>query len=117
MKKGLHKYQTIFVDVDGTIILWSKAHPGKAFSGSPRINTKLVDFLKTAKEENPNVKIYVWSTGGQDHANWAVDYADLNDAVEYCMAKPRLMIDDSFTWLKKRARMRPDLGLVAAGEE
>ncbi len=115
MKKGLHKYQTIFVDVDGTLIIWSGDRPGRAFSGSPKVNTKLIDFLKTAKKENPNVKIYVWSTGGQDHARWAVDYADLNGYVDYCMAKPGLIVDDSFTWLKKRARMFPDLTMSEEG--
>lgn len=112
MKKHLHKHQNIFVDVDGTIILWSKDRPGKAFSGVPKVNTKLVTWLKTSKAENPDMRIFIWSAGGWAHALWAVKFANLGDEVEYCMAKPDLIIDDSFTWLKKRARMRPDLTMM-----
>lgn len=112
MKKHLKKFQTLFVDVDGTLIIWSGAHPGRAFSGSPKVNTKLADWLITTKKGNPNVQIYVWSRGGQQHARWAVQYAHLDGYVAQCMAKPDLFVDDSFTWLKKRSRMRPDLTMA-----
>lgn len=115
MKNHRHKYQTIFVDVDGTLILWSENRPGKAFSGVPKMNMRLIRWLIEWRRKNPEGNIYVWSTSGAIHAEWAVEFCGLEELIDGAMAKPDLIVDDSFTWLKKRARMHPDLTMAEQG--
>ena len=76
------------------------------------MNKRLIDWLIDWRRKNPDGYIYVWSMGGALHAEWAVEFCEIDWLIDGALAKPDLMIDDSFTWLKKRDRMFPDLRMV-----
>ncbi len=96
---GVFIRQTVYVDVDGTLVFWPGNRPGryprKGESGhgeDPAINTKLVERLKASDAD-----IVIWSRGGKTHAEWAAKFCDI-DAVA-CLSKPDLMVDDGRRWM------------------
>lgn len=105
--------ESVFVDVDGTLLIWSEPAPGTVdIGGKPKINWKLIHRLRDWKRDTGG-EIVIWSGNGKQHAQWAVEVAEIGDIVDAVHAKPRAMIDDSFEWFFRRRLYRPDGALVS----
>lgn len=100
------KKTPVYVDVDGTLILWPGDNPGRlprkptelGFGVAPIVNydllLKLRKLYKTGKYE-----IYVWSWGGAEHARNMVKLARIEDIVSGCLTKPFIVFDDNWDWI------------------
>lgn len=104
--RGLTNY--VYVDVDGTLLLWP-GNPGaptqqqvenamKAYRSEPffdelmpAVNVELVDRLKDWQQRSGGC-IVIWSMGGKAHAEMARAFCGLLMAT--CLAKPDIAIDD-----------------------
>lgn len=93
---------TLFVDVDGCLLIWRGDKPGRTpRPGEPHeheppdVNRDLV-----ARINETGLPVVVWSRGGSKHARYAADICGLKKVVA-CISKPRVMVDDSFTWIEK----------------
>ncbi len=100
----------VYLDVDGTLILWSAQHPYKAFSAAPRVNVALAHEVRVWKSQRPHGDIdkrflAMWSAGGQDHARWAAKEAEIDDLVDAYLPKPQAIIDDSYSWISRPDRV------------
>lgn len=80
---------TIYVDVDGTLLGW----PLGVNNSEPIINQRLVSELLKWRERR-NGTLVVWTTGGKKHAEMAAAKCFPGDESIVCMAKPDLIVDD-----------------------
>lgn len=101
--RDLSKFKSIYVDVDGTLLLWPGGRPGRVprrtepgFGESPAINSALVASLIEWKisEVAEGRTLVVWSHGGRGHAELAGRLTGLTPYVDAFLPKPRLWIDD-----------------------
>jgi hypothetical protein len=94
---------TVFSDIDGCLILWPGPKPGSSryYRASkekeiPKPNAKIVEYLKSKKKEG--FTIVLWSIGGAEHCRWAAKLCGIENIVDYCLAKPIIMVDDHHKW-------------------
>ena len=98
----------IYVDVDGTLILWPGGLPGRmprptkdgvdpGFGEDPVSNGPVIKRLREMYDNG--YEIFVWSRGGRDHAVTVVKFIGIEDIVSQCLPKPLSMIDDDWLWL------------------
>lgn len=106
----LDKYESVYVDVDGTLLLWPGRSPGavprpaEAGHGEPpAVNEPLVDVVK--KWHRDGRTPVVWSQGGAKHARMAADLCGL--APGACLRKPAAVVDDHLTWFVPGAKRYP----------
>ena len=108
------KVQCVYVDVDGTLLIWPGPKPGSAQKGvTPPVNEKLIDGLyfwklsRIAARLEPGWLV-VWSRGSQAHIDWAVDLCDIRSIVDVAIRKPDMAIDDALDmrWFTKRTHWR-----------
>ena len=59
---------TLFVDVDDTLILWSKETKDGAFLTKHEPNPAVIHFVRVFREFHPGHEVICWSTGGKDYA-------------------------------------------------
>lgn len=122
----------VYVDVDGTLLLWptvqGSPRPEEVRNAQdkvlgrphtpvmlPTINRRLVAELhrwyisRAAHGGKP--LIVIWSMGGHDHAQLAADLCDFPKAMRVCcMPKPDMMVDDGAAiFFKKHPVTLPDL--------
>ncbi len=104
--RDFSNHKTIYVDVDGTLLLWPGGRPGRVprkgesgFGAPPAINEKLVNALKLWKlaEVDQGRTLVIWSHGGRVHAELAGRLTGLSQYVDAFLPKPRLWIDDHKT--------------------
>lgn len=69
-------------DVDGTIYGSPFLHKGE-----PVLNLRTVLLMQLLKEHIKNIKIYVWSGGGQEYAEQIVTKFGLEPFVDRCFGK------------------------------
>lgn len=81
---------TIYVDVDSTLLMW----PNGVDVGAPIINSRLVIELLKWRAGRPGGTIVVWTTGGKAHAEKAAQLCFPSDTAIVCVAKPDLIVDD-----------------------
>ena len=81
---------TAFVDVDGTLLLWTGKNGAEA---APPINEALILRIRALKADGWD--ICVWSYGSAEHARRAVEYCGIADVVDWCINKPTLIVDDT----------------------
>jgi hypothetical protein len=58
----------LFVDVDDTLILWSKDAKDGSFVTKYEPNEAVIHFIRTFRQVHPGHEVVVWSTGGADYA-------------------------------------------------
>lgn len=111
MKVGRGETNHLFVDVDGTLLIWPKT-PGSAEgvvrtnaiaarAGEPhdtailpKVNKRLVEQLRAWHAAGG--VIVIWTLGGKAWAEMARDFCGLQGLERViCMAKPDLAIDDN----------------------
>lgn len=98
MKVGRGETDHVFVDVDGTLLIWP-TNPGAPRPGEvPTVNTRLVAMLKEAQRRG--LKVVIWTMGGQAHAEMARRLCGLEGAI--CIPKPDIVIDDAPDFFKKK---------------
>ncbi len=97
---------TICIDVDGTLLLW----PG----GNDHVRERDVipTVRKSVKERieylySRRHTVILWSANGKEHAEWAAKFANIEDSVSLCCAKPIAFIDDHYMWLDRITRIDP----------
>ena len=99
-------FRTLYVDVDGTLLLWHPDTPGKVRSlKTPRINTILVKAIR--QWYLPTHTLVIWSATSQGHAEYAATITKLDtlNPPPICLKKPDAMVDDNFSWFNKRPRI------------
>jgi hypothetical protein len=90
VKLGRGETGHVFVDVDGTLLIWP-TRPGSPRPGeTPSVNRPLVDALK--RWTATGGRVVIWTMGGIAHAEMARELCALDAAV--CMAKPDIVVDD-----------------------
>ena len=82
---------TIFCDVDGTLLIWPTLAGSPKAGETPTINQRLVNAL-LAWQQKSGGQLVIWSRTGLDHARMCARLVGL-DAI--CLAKPDMMIDDA----------------------
>lgn len=90
----------VFCDVDGTLIFWNEK-PGRQIRGVPREqfhlhctkNVELIESLKLWKSLGGKF-LAVWSKGGKEHSDWAVNFIAASGYVDATLPKPQMLIDD-----------------------
>ena len=106
----------LFVDVDGTLLIWSGDHPGRAVKfpneqidyTQATINVDLVHELRVWIEGDlNNRRLYIWSVRDIPHCEKARALCGLQmyPTVEV-IPKPGAMIDDSYKWLDRIGRTK-----------
>lgn len=89
----------IYVDVDGTLLIWPTV-PGSPRPGeTPRVNKQLVRRLKDYQARY-GAQLVIWTMGGTKHAEMARERCGLDGAI--CIAKPDLAVDDAGDGFKKK---------------
>lgn len=98
MKLGRGETNHVFVDVDGTLLIWPTT-PGSPRPGeTPAVNADLVRRLKSWQARG--MRIVIWTMGGVQHAELARDLCGLAGAL--CIAKPDIAIDDAGDGFKRK---------------
>ena len=84
----------VFVDVDGTLVEWSKRN-GRF---NARLNARLVERLKA---EGDGVDLVLWSRRGRVYAQGMADKFGVTDLFCSIIGKPTTIIDDEgLEWMK-----------------
>lgn len=104
---------TIFVDVDGTLLLWPTVAGAPRPGEVPTVNQPLVDAIKRWLYADTARRLVIWTMGGTEHAVMAATICGLPMAI--CLAKPEFIIDDADAKLfhKKHFATHPDAFMVA----
>lgn len=96
----LSRYSSVYVDVDGTLLIWPGSDPGRmplfgehGYGQQPTINRELVEQLKKWKKSGPDNTLVIWSRNGTKHAFRAAAACELT--ADACLPKPDVAIDDS----------------------
>ena len=93
-KASSNKRPAIFIDVDGTLVKWSKRGEGYR----ARLNTQLVERLKA---EGDGADLVLWSRRGRIYAQGMADKFGVADLFCAIIGKPTSIIDDErLDWLK-----------------
>ena len=90
--------KTIFVDVDGTLLI------------NDQINQRLCSWIKTKYIDG--YEIIIWSMQGAKYADKICKRAKLEFVVSHCISKPGTIVDDEgWLWTKncKKAAVNPSL--------
>ena len=58
----------LFVDVDDTLILWSKELKGGLYATKYERNEAVARFVRIFRQTHPEGIVIVWSLGGQEYA-------------------------------------------------
>lgn len=121
MKIGRGETNHLYVDVDGTLLVWPKpGNPGgptdaqKANAWAylrgeahdaavlPTINAQLVSRIKDWHARSGG-NLMIWSMGGSYHSELARRFCGLEHERVFCLAKPDLAVDDNpLVWSKRR---------------
>ena len=104
----------LFVDVDDTLILWSKDLRNGLYATHYEPNIDVVHFVRVWRQFHPDGEITVWSLGGKDYAEkHASDH--LPGLYDVCVAKyPRIpnpgevYLDDDPLPIYRAATIHPD---------
>lgn len=101
---------TIYVDVDGTLLLWK----GRYGDGVPKANAALIAHLSAAA--NAGTLIYLWSRAGAAHAKQAAEFCGCRHLFTAFLHKPQQTFDDDYGWLDavERGGPAPPKGIVKA---
>ena len=108
------KIHCVYVDVDGTLLIWPGPKPGSAQKDvTPPVNEKLIEALRRWKNYRrvaglePGFLV-VWSRGSQAHIDWAIALCRIDDIVDAAVRKPDMAIDDALDmrWFTKRTHWR-----------
>ncbi len=111
---GLTGRDNLFVDVDGTLLLWADDRPGHALKTADgfidykaaTVNRPLCDELFNWIEASPhNRRLFIWSAGDVPHCEHAAAMCGLTP-IATIIPKPGGMIDDSFKWLDRIGRTK-----------
>jgi hypothetical protein len=101
------QYTSIYVDVDGTLLLWPWRKPGvvprqgeDGFGLPPTLNTILIETLR--KWHRGDRTLVLWSFNGGEHAKMAASLCNLNP--DACLPKPRAIVDDTHKWLNSQGK-------------
>jgi len=87
-RRKFPKRKVIAVDVDGTLIINGTA------------NSKLVSWIK--KKKKMGFEIYIWSARGKAHADFAVEFAKIENDVDAVISKPFYIVDDlGWSWIRE----------------
>lgn len=87
VKIGRGETNHLYVDVDGTLLIWP-TNPGSPRPGEqPRINVELVECIKRWQSVSGG-QLVIWSMGGVKHCEMA---AELCGFIGVCIAKPDLI--------------------------
>ena len=81
---------TLYVDVDGTLLKWPS---GQAGSVRPAINEAAVSYIRQWKLR-PKSRVYIWSFGGQEHAENAAEFCCIKHLIDGYIGKPTEILDD-----------------------
>lgn len=100
----------VFVDVDGTLLLWPGDKPGRpprpgdtGHGEEPTVNEAVVARVRELHAQG--YQIVLWSSGGAFHAQDASRRCDIRPLVHAHVAKPSVIIDDAgIRWIDKRYR-------------
>lgn len=101
----LSDQRTAYFDVDETLVMWDTenaraidlvwiAPAPDSLVGGLKVarNEKHIDILKQLKQIGWN--IVVWSQGGSDHAERAIEALGIEEYVDAILPKPELIVDD-----------------------
>lgn len=119
MRIGRGETNSLFVDVDGTLLMWPEpGRPGGPtadqrlqlatqlligilqWPGMPTINRRLVHEIKEWHRASGGTLV-IWSMNGAAHATGARDLCEFGKEGVLCIAKPDLAIDDNpHVWSK-----------------
>ena len=106
----------IYVDVDGTLLIWPGPKPGQSQAHRgviPPVNEKLITALYAWKLRRASgglkneTMLVVWSRGSMSHIKWAVTLCDIWDIVDLVTRKPDMVVDDGFNWWDRRTEKVP----------
>lgn len=89
MKVGRGETNHVFVDVDGTLLIWPTRAGSPLPGETPMVNLPLVAALR--RWAAAGGRIVIWTMGGLAHAEMARQLCGL-DAI--CIPKPDLVVDD-----------------------
>lgn len=99
----IKKQKSIYVDVDGTLLIWPEPNPGVRQPGvEPEIHWDLVRVLRKWKQEFPEKELIIWSANGKKHAQKVTHLCGLQHYVDAFLTKPSMCIDDSWAWFQNR---------------
>ena len=84
----------VFCDCDGTLVLWGDEDHGIPHDGFPEPNKNLIRALRAWKSLNEFKTLVVWSGEGADHAQWVVQFCQINDITDFVLCKPQIILDD-----------------------
>jgi TPR repeat protein len=95
----LARPKTIYVDVDGTLILKNGT-----------VNTQLINFLENMSEANGgDYQLILWSMAGHAHAEEVAEELKITHLFEHILTKPGYMIDDDGkNWLRFTHLITPE---------
>lgn len=95
----LPRPKTIYVDVDGTLILKNGT-----------VNTHLINFLENMSEANGgDYQLILWSMAGHAHAETVAEELNITRLFEHILTKPGYMIDDDGkNWLRFTHLITPE---------
>lgn len=114
-KARLDVARVVYVDVDGTLLIWPEPTPGVRKGGvEPAFNSNLISVLIHWKQTFKNRELVVWSANGSDYARKACVGCGLTGFVDACISKPHVFIDDSWAWFNARFAFDQNTNLVNA---
>lgn len=101
----------LFVDVDGTLLMWPGGKPGRVpragepgHGQTPDINRAMLEII--VQELDRGNEVVIWSTGGTDHAKMAAKLCELPASV-ICIGKPGVCYDDGNPFKRADVRRQP----------
>ena len=95
----------VYVDVDGTLLLWPGTTPGFRNEYEPIVNVALVKALQAWHRVDPTRTLVVWSANGASHAVYATMKANISNIVTVHLTKPQVFVDDSMQWYEDRPKV------------
>lgn len=92
VKIGRGETNHLYVDVDGTLLIWPTVAGSPRSGETPKVNEALVDCIKRWLKVSKG-RLVIWSMGGPEHAELAATLCGFDTCI--CIAKPDLVIDDA----------------------
>lgn len=100
----INNEHSVCCDVDDTLLMWdptgsiSKVKIKDPYTGDERIYGVHLGHKRLLRQYKARgYSITVWSKGGVEHAKSAVVALELQDIVDFVMAKPEKVVDDKNT--------------------